>query len=135
MNISLSMAQIAKEASITEARRLNLKRITVAILDAGGHLVALARENASSNLRPKIAIAKAAGALALGVSSREIGEMALERPTFISAAATLAAEGLIPAAGGLLVRNDDGNVIGAIGVTGDTSDNDELCALEGLAAL
>lgn len=134
-NISLSMAQIAIEASITEARMLNLKPITVAILDAGGHLVALARENASSNLRPKIAIAKASGALALGVSSRTIGEMALERPTFTSAVSTLAAEGLIPAAGGLLVKNEEGNVIGAIGVTGDTSDNDELCALAGLAAL
>lgn len=134
-NISLSMAQIAIEASITEARMLNLKPITVAILDAGGHLVALARENASSNLRPKIAIAKASGALALGVSSRTIGEMALERPTFTSAVSILAAEGLIPAAGGLLVQNEEGNVIGAIGVTGDTSDNDELCALAGLAAL
>jgi uncharacterized protein GlcG (DUF336 family) len=134
-NISLSMAQIAIDASIAEARRLNLKPITVAILDAGGHLVALARENASSNLRPKIAIAKASGALALGVSSRNIGEMALERPAFISAASTLASEGLIPAAGGLLIQGGAGNVIGAIGVTGDTSDNDELCALAGIAAL
>jgi uncharacterized protein GlcG (DUF336 family) len=134
-NISLSMAQMAIEASIAEGRRLNLKPITVAILDAGGHLVALARENGSSNLRPKIAIAKASGALALGVSSRQIGEMAVERPTFIAAAAGLASEGLIPAAGGLLIQNSDGTVIGAIGVTGDTSDNDEICALAGLAAL
>jgi len=126
-NITLGMAQAAATAAIAEARKLNLKPVTVAVLDAGGHLVALAREDYSSNLRPKIAIAKASGALALGVSSRAIGEMAQERPTFVGACANLAPEGLIPAAGGVLILADNGYVIGAIGVTGDTSDDDEKC--------
>lgn len=134
-SISLASARAAIDAAIHEARTLNLKPVTVAVLDAGAQLVALAREDGSSNLRPKIAIAKASGALALGVSSRVIGEMAVERPTFISSAAGLASEGLIPAAGGVLIHGSDGTVIGAIGVTGDTSDNDELCAMAGIEAL
>lgn len=132
-SINLSMAQAAIAASVAEARKQNFKPVTVAILDAGGHLVALAREDGSSNLRPRIAIAKASGALALGISSRAIGEMAQDRPTFIGAAASLATDGMIPAAGGLLARNAEGRIIGAIGVTGDTSDNDEQCAQAGLA--
>jgi uncharacterized protein GlcG (DUF336 family) len=134
-HITLQKAHMAIEAAISEARKLNLQPITVAILDSGGHIVALAREDGSSNLRPKIAIAKASGALDLGVSSRKIGEMAVDRPTFIATAATLSAEGLIPAAGGLLIKDGQGLVIGAIGVTGDASDSDELCALAGLAVL
>lgn len=73
--------------------------------------------------------------MALGISSRIIGDMALERPTFVAAVANLADGGLIPAAGGVLIRSSEGLVIGAIGVTGDTSDNDELCALAGIGAL
>ena len=97
-------------------------------------MVALQRENGSSNLRPAIAAAKASGALALGVSSRKIGEMAAERPTFVGSLSGIASGGVIPAAGGLIVVAADGAVIGAVGVTGDTSDNDEICAYAGIAA-
>lgn len=135
--ITLEQAQTIVSGAIAEARRLNLKPISVAVLDAGGHMIAFAREDGSSNLRPQIATAKASGALALGVSSRTIGEMAIERPTFINAAAGLNPAGIVPAAGGVLVRADGpdaGAVIGAVGVTGDTSDNDELAALAGIKA-
>ena len=132
--ISLDEAQTAITGALKEARKLDLKPISVAVLDAGGHLIAFAREDGSSNLRPQIAVAKASGALALGVSSRTIGEMAIERPTFITAASGLNPAGIVPAAGGVLVRGSDGAVIGAVGVTGDTSDNDELAALAGIAA-
>jgi uncharacterized protein GlcG (DUF336 family) len=132
--ISLDQAQTIVSGALAEARTLKLKPISVAVLDAGGHLIAFAREDGSSNLRPQIATAKASGALALGVSSRTIGEMAVERPTFITAAAGLNPAGIVPAAGGVLVRGADGAVIGAVGVTGDTSDNDELAALAGIAA-
>lgn len=132
--ISLDQAQTIVSGALAEARRLNLKPISVAVLDAGGHTIAFAREDGSSNLRPQIATAKASGALALGVSSRTIGEMAIERPTFINAAAGLNPAGIVPAAGGVLVRGADGAVIGAVGVTGDTSDNDELAALAGIKA-
>lgn len=132
--ISLEQAQTIVAGAIKEARALGLKPISVAVLDAGGHMIAFAREDGSSNLRPQIATAKASGALALGVSSRTIGEMAIERPTFINAAAGLNPAGIVPAAGGVLVKDADGAVIGAVGVTGDTSDNDELAALAGIKA-
>lgn len=132
--ITLDQAQTIVAAALKEGRALGLKPISVAVLDAGGHLVAFAREDNSSNLRPQIATAKASGALALGVSSRAIGEMAIERPTFINAAAGLNPAGIVPAAGGVLIRDGAGAVIGAVGVTGDTSDNDEKAALAGVEA-
>lgn len=98
-------------------------------------MIAFAREDESSNLRPQIAFAKASAALALGVSSRAIGEMAVERPAFINAVAGLNPGGIVPAAGGILVLDADQVVIGAVGVTGDLSDNDEICAEAGLTAL
>ena len=132
--IPLDSAQAIVTAALKEGRKLGLKPLSVAVLDAGGHLIAFAREDQSSNLRPQIAVAKASGALALGVSSRTIADMAAERPTFIAAAAGLNAQGIVPAAGGILVRGPAGDVIGAVGVTGDTSDNDEKCAIAGVAA-
>ncbi|OYU34711.1 heme-binding protein [Novosphingobium sp. PASSN1] len=132
--ISLEQAQTITTAALKEGRALGLKPISVAVLDAGGHMIAFVREDGSSNLRPQIAIAKASGALALGISSRAIGDMALERPTFVNAAAGLNPAGIVPAAGGILVRDAAGEVIGAVGVTGDTSDNDEKCAVAGVAA-
>lgn len=132
--LDLQAAETVIAAARAEGRKLGLNPISVAVLDAGGHLIAFAREDKSSNLRPQIAQAKAWGALALGVSSRKIGEMAIERPTFINAAAGLSSGGLVPAAGGVLIVDGADKVIGAVGVTGDTSDNDELCALAGIAA-
>lgn len=132
--ISLHQAQTALHAALAKGRELQLKPLCVAVLDAGGHLIALGREDGASNLRPQIAIAKASGALGLGVSSRRIGEMAAERPTFIATVAGLNPDGLLPAAGGVIVVGAEGQAIGAIGITGDTSDNDELCALAGIAA-
>ena len=133
-NISLEQANVILAGALKEGGALRLKPISIAVLDSGGHLVAFAREDGSSNLRPQIATAKASGALALGVSSRTIAEMAIERPTFVNAAAGLNPTGIVPAAGGVLIRNADGQIIGAVGVTGDTSDNDEKCALAGIAA-
>lgn len=104
------------------------------MLDPGGHVVALERQDGSSNLRPEIAQGKAAGALALGVSSRQIGVMAAERPSFVASLTGLADGKLVPAAGGVLIRDRDGELLGAVGVTGDTSDRDEDCALHGVAA-
>jgi len=133
--ISLEQAQAIVTAALQEGRTLGLKPLSVVVLDAGGHMVAFARQDGSSNLRPQIATAKASGALALGVSSRAIGEMAIERPTFINAAAGLNPAGIVPAAGGVLIRSAEGHLIGAVGVTGDTSDNDEKAALAGIAAV
>jgi uncharacterized protein GlcG (DUF336 family) len=94
----------------------------------------LARQDGSSTLRPQIATGKATSALALGISSRKIGEMASERPTFVASLGALSVGGILPAAGGVIITNANNTTIGAVGVTGDTSDNDEACALSGIAA-
>lgn len=132
--ISLGQASTVVAAAIAEGTRLGLKPLSVAVLDAGGHLVAFERQDGASTLRPQIAVAKAAGALALGISSRRIADMASERPSFVASLSTLAPAGVVPAAGGVIVIDDGGAAIGAVGVTGDTSDQDELCALAGIAA-
>ncbi|WP_129794392.1 heme-binding protein [Sphingosinicella sp. CPCC 101087] len=132
--ITLDQANRIIAATFAKGGELGLKPLSVAVLDPGGHLIAFQRQDASSILRPQIAMGKAGGALALGVSSRAIGEMAAERPSFIAALGPIAPLGVVPAAGGVIVRNATGNILGAVGVTGDTSDNDEACALAGIAA-
>jgi len=134
MAITLAQANTIIAAALKKGHELKLKPLSVAVLDPGGHLVAFQREDGASNLRPQIAAGKASGALALGVSSRKIGEMAAERPTFIAAVSQIATGGLVPAAGGVLVTDKTGTLIGAVGVTGDTSDNDEACSLAGIEA-
>lgn len=133
-SLTLAHAQTIVAEALRKGRELTLKPLTIAVLDAGGHTVALLREDGASNLRPGIAIAKASGALALGVSSRKIAEMAQERPTFIGSLPAISTAGIIPAAGGVIIVDAAGAPIGAVGVTGDTSDNDEICALAGIAA-
>lgn len=132
--ISLDQANAAIAGAFAKGRELGLKPLCCVVLDAGGHAIALQRQDGASTLRPQIAAGKASGALALGVSSRRIGEMAAERPSFVAALGPIAPDGIIPAAGGVIVINGDGQPIGAIGITGDTSDNDEACALAGIAA-
>lgn len=133
-SLTLDQANRIAAAAVAKGRELSLKPLCVAVLDAGGHLIALQREDSASNLRPQIAMGKASSALGLGVSSRVIGEMAAERPTFIASLAGLADAAIVPAAGGIIVYKA-GEVIGAVGVTGDTSDNDETCALAGVEKL
>jgi uncharacterized protein GlcG (DUF336 family) len=132
--ITLEQANNLIAAALAKGRELGLKPLTIAVLDAGGHLIALQRQDGASNHRAQIAIGKASGALALGVSSRKIGDMAAERPTFIASLGPIFPNGIIPAAGGIILVGGDGASIGAVGVTGDTSDNDEACALAGAAA-
>ncbi len=133
-SLTLDQAQTITTAALRKGRELSLKPLTIAVLDAGGHTIALLREDGASNLRPAIAIGKASGALALGISSRKIAEMALDRPTFVGSLSGISAGGIIPAAGGVIIVDAAGAPIGAVGVTGDTSDNDEIAALAGVAA-
>ncbi|MBP7335965.1 heme-binding protein [Niveispirillum sp.] len=132
--ISLDQANRMIEAAFAKGNELGLKPLCVAVLDAGGHLIALQRQDGASILRPQVATGKAAGALALGMSSRRIGEVVAERPAFIASIGMVAPQGIVPAAGGVILVDSDGLPIGAIGTTGDTSDNDELCTMAGIAA-
>ncbi|HWK41365.1 MAG TPA: heme-binding protein [Croceibacterium sp.] len=133
--LTLSQSNALIEAALAHGAELGLKPLTVTVHDPGGHLIACQRQDGASNMRVKLAGGKAAGALALGVSSRTIGDMAVERPHFVAAVDTMSEGGMVPAAGGVIVCDAQGVVIGAIGVTGDTSDNDEACALAAIASL
>lgn len=132
--ISLNQANAVIAAAFAKGKEQKLKPLSVAVLDGGGHLLAFQRQDGASTLRPDIAVAKASGALGLGVSSRKIAEMAIERPTFIAALSNISPHGVVPAAGGVIIADELGAIIGAVGVTGDLSDNDELCAIAGIAA-
>ena len=132
--LTLAQANAIVAGVLAHGQTLALKPLSCAVLDAGGHLLAFQRQDGASLLRPQIAIAKAAGALALGMSSRAIGVVAAERPPFIASLGHLSAAGVVPAAGGVILVDADGHAIGAVGVTGDTSDQDETCALAGIAA-
>lgn len=132
--ITLVQANQIIAAAFAKGAELKLKPLSVVVLDPGGHMIAFQRADGASTLRPQIATAKASGALALGVSSRIIGEMAAERPSFVASLGPIAPAGVVPAAGGVIVTDASGTIAGAVGITGDTSDNDEECALAGIAA-
>lgn len=132
--LSLIQANALIDAAFAKGAELSLKPLTVAVLDPGGYLIAAQRQDTCSNVRVKLAQGKAAGALALGVSSRVIAKMAEERPHFIASVREFGEGGMVPAGGGVIVCDEAGAIIGAIGVTGDTSDNDEACAFAAIEA-
>jgi uncharacterized protein GlcG (DUF336 family) len=133
-SVTLAQASTIVDATLAKGRATNSTPLTVAVLDAGGHLVAFKREDRSGILRFDIAFGKAWGALGLGFGSREFLERTKINPTFVGALTTVAQGRLVPVPGGVLIKNADGDVIGAVGVSGDTSDRDEECALAGIAA-
>lgn len=133
-NVTLEAADKIVVAALAEGRSLSLSPLTVAVLDGGGHLVALKREDHSSIMRPQIAIGKAWGALAMGESSRSLGEKVVERPHFGTAISVVSEGRLVPVPGGVLIRDAAGAVIGAVGISGDASDADERCAIVGVKA-
>ena len=131
--ITLDLANKIIAGAQAKGAEMKIKPLSVAVVDAGGHLIAFQRADGGSLMRFQIAAGKAAGALSFGVSSRKVAEMATDRPTFFAGVVAAAPRGAIAAAGGVIIVAD-GLAIGAVGVTGDTSDNDELAALAGIAA-
>ena len=131
MTLSLDQARTIIQGARAAGREHGLKPLTVVVLDAGGHVVAVEREDGSSNKRFEIAFGKAHGAIALGMGSRALMARAEQQPYFI-AAVTQSAGPLIPVPGGVLIQDAEGALVGAVGVTGDTSDNDEIAALAGV---
>lgn len=133
MPLTLDVAQSLIRTCLATAGAMGLKPLTVAVVDAGGHLKALARQDGTSTLRPEIARGKAKGAVAMGLGSRALFERAQAQPYFIQAMNGLAGGALVPVPGGVLIRRD-GEIVGAVGVTGDTSENDERCAVAAIEA-
>ncbi len=132
--ITIEQARAIIAASFAKGAELGLKPLSVVVLDPGGYPIAFERQNGASCGRFAVTMGKASGALQLGVSSRKIGEMAADRPIFVASLGPIFPHGAIPAAGGVIVLGADGAVAGAVGISGDTSDNDEICALAGVAA-
>lgn len=112
----------------------NFKPLSVAILDAGGHLLAFQKQDGASMLRFEIAFGKAYGALAVGFGSRWLEKASMERPHFIAGLTAVSGGKVVPVPGGVLIRNRSNDLIGAIGITGDTSDNDEAAAIAAIEA-
>ena len=132
--LTLDLAARIIAGSLAAARDADAKPIAVIVLDAGGHPVAFQREDGASLFRFNIARAKATGALGMGEHTRALAERAAKNPTFFSSLA-VAADGQIAfSPGGLLVRDAEGRLLGAVGISGDTGEVDEVCALAGLAA-
>jgi uncharacterized protein GlcG (DUF336 family) len=130
-DIKLRTAQKIVSGALKFAREKNFKPLAVAVYDARGALKAYGAEDGTSLKRGEIAMGKATGALALGISSRALAKMAAERPHFVSAAVTALGGAMIPVPGGVLLRDKRGELVGAVGISGDTSDNDELAAVAG----
>lgn len=133
-DLTLAAAQQIVGAALALARTKNFKPLAVAVLDARGALKAYAAEDKTSLRRFDIARGKAYGAIAMGVGSRTLGKMAVERPHFVAAAGNAIGGTLIPVAGGVLIKTNEGELVGAVGISGDTSDNDEAAATAGIAA-
>jgi len=133
-SIALNDARTIVDAALEFARSRQFPPMTVAVLDPAGQLVAFAREDGSSLLRERIARGKAHGALHMGVGSRSLAARAESHPAFVNSLVALAGGELVPVPGGVLIRDDDDALIGAVGVSGHLSDDDEACAVHGIAA-
>ena len=132
--LDLETARTIVAGARNHAADAGFKPMTVVVLDAGGHVVAVEREDGSSMKRFEIGFGKAYGALSLGMGSRSILGRAERQPYFVAAVTSAVGGTLVPVPGGVLVRDDGGDLIGAVGVTGDTSDNDEAAAVAGIEA-
>lgn len=133
-HLTLAHATKIADEVLAQSRALKLNPMVVAVLDAGGQLVVYKREDNSALLRFEVAFGKAFGALGMGRPSRAFEQMAQGRPHFVNSLVGASGGRLIPVAGGVLIRNSEKRVIGAVGTSGDTSDNDEIVAIKAIKA-
>lgn len=133
--MKLAQATALIDAALAEGRRKDFALLAVAVLDAGGHLIAFKREDGASFLRFELAFGKAWGALAMGFGTRELAERAAKHPTFVAALSAVSQGRMVPSPGGVLIAGPDAEVLGAVGISGDTGDNDEVCAIAGIKAI
>lgn len=132
--LTLDAAQKIVDVARKHARDNNFNPMGIIVLDERGALRAGITEDNTSMMRWKVAFAKAWGAVAWGAGSKRLEAIAKERPQFIGAVAHIADGGILPVGGGVLIRGEGGKIVGAVGVSGDTSDNDEAAAVSGIKA-
>lgn len=133
MSVSLEEADLIADGTLAEGRARGAQPLTVVVLDAGGHPVVVKRSDNSGILRFEIAFGKAYGALGFGLPSRTLFARAADNPNFFTAVSTAAHGRIVPNPGGVLLRDGAGRIVGAVGVSGDTGDMDEACAVVGIA--
>ena len=133
-SLTLATANAIIEGAFARGAELGLKPLGVSVLDAGGHLVAFQRQDGASFLRPQMSAGKAYGALSIGAGSRRLEAFAKERPHLMAGVSDVSGGQIVAVAGGVLIRNGDGEIVGAVGISGDTSDNDEAAAVAGIEA-
>ncbi|MEC7360854.1 MAG: heme-binding protein [Pseudomonadota bacterium] len=134
MTITLSQARQVVDASLAKGRELGLKPLSVVVLDTRGSLVAALSEDGCAQLRPKVAHGKANAAIGLGMGTRALMNRAEQQAYFVQAVNGVLDGDMVPVPGGVLIRTAEGELVGAVGISGDTSDNDEAAALAGIAA-
>ena len=134
MTLTLRKSRTLLRAALTKAREMELKPLCVVILDAGGHVIAVEREDGASAGRFDVARGKAHGCLMLGLGGTAINARAEAQPYFVDAMNGLFGGRFVPVKGGVLIRDKRGTLLGAVGISGDTSDNDALAACAGIAA-
>lgn len=134
MPLTFDQALAIAKATLEEGRRRDFAPLCAVVLDAGAHPVVILRDDGASISRPEIATAKAAGCLGMGLGGRELAKRAAHVPHFFAALTTVLPKGILPVPGGVLIRDETGEILGAIGVSGDTSDNDEICAVAAIEA-
>ena len=132
--LTLAQAALIVDTALAHGRAQKFKPLAVAVLDAGGHLVAFKREDNASILRPQIAEGKAWGVLGMGFGGREFARRVQTGPVFLAALMAASGGRVVPAPGGVLIRDREGTIVGSVGISGDTSENDEACAVAGIKA-
>ena len=132
--LSIDHARQIIAGALAERAAAGMNPLCVVVVDAGGHVVALEREDGVPYGRVEVASGKAQGAIAIGPNSRKLGDMAVERPHFVGAVVAAMGGAVVPVAGGVVIVDANGSRIGAAGASGDTSDNDEQAVLAGIAA-
>ena len=133
-DLTLAKALKIITAALAKGKELGLKPLAVVVLDACGHVMAVQRRDGASMMRFEIASGKAYGAIALGVGSRWLNAQAETRPHFLEGLSGVSGGKIVAIPGGVLIRDRKGAIIGAVGITGDTSDNDEIAAIAGVEA-
>jgi uncharacterized protein GlcG (DUF336 family) len=132
--MNLKTADLIVDAALKHGRQAKMKPLCAAVLDAAGTLIALKKDDGASFLRPQIAHAKAWGAIGMGMGTRSLATRAATHPAFIGAIGSLTEGRIIPVPGGVLIVALDKEILGAVGISGDHSDNDEACAVAGIVA-
>lgn len=134
MAITLSQSRTLIDAALSKGRTLDLKPLSVVVLDPRAAMVAMMSEDGVSQMRARIAYGKANAAIGLGMGTRALMNRAEQQAYFIQAVNGVAGGDMVPVPGGVLIQNDDGVLLGAVGISGDTSDNDEAAAVAGIKA-